>query len=405
MPLFLEEVTQLVLESGRLQAHADHYEVTGPLPALAVPTTLHDTLMARLDRLASSKAVAQLGAVIGRTFAYAVLEAVSPWDEPALQHGSRQLVEAELLYQQGVPLQAIYRFKHALIQETAYQSLLKSTRQQCHQQIAQVLETRFPETVAVQPELLAQHYTEAGHTEQAIAYWQRAGQQALQHSANAEAIRHFTRAIALLATLPDTPARAQQELDLQITLGAALTATKGLAAPDVEAAYQRACELCQQVGETPQLSPVLGGLARFYIGRGESQTARELGEQMLSLAQRVHDPAGLAHAHITLGNALLSLRPWDAARPHLEQGVAFYSTKQHRSQGFFTETHQGVIGLRYLDRLGISILWRCSRAWGARARGGRERAGGPAEDGVDGVGGRWSHRARTAHPIRRRDAA
>ena len=252
----------------------------------------------------------------------------------------------------GLPPQATYLFKHALIQEAAYQSLLRSTRQQYHQRIAQVFEERFPETVATQPELLAHHYTEAGLAEQAVGYWYTAGQRAHERSAHGEAIGHLRKGLELLTTLPDTPEHRQQELDLQITLGAALMA-KGFAAPDTGAAYQRARELCQQVGETPQLFPVLGGLARFYIVRGESQTARELGEQMLSLAQRVHDPAGLAHAHITLGNALFSLREWDAARTHLEQGVAFYNAQQHRSQGFLTETHQGVFGLSCLAQ----VLW------------------------------------------------
>src|SRR5262249_20050830 len=179
------------------------------------------------------------------------------------------------------------------------------------------------------------------------------GQHAHERSAHVEAIGHLRKGLALLTTLPDTLAHRQQELDMQITLGAALTATKGLAAPDVEAAYQRARAQCQQVGETPRRFPVLGGLVRFYIGRGELQTARELGEQMLSLAQRVHDPAGLANAHIALGLALLPLREWDAARPHLEQGVAFYNAWQHRSQGFLTETHQGVMGLGRL----ANVLW------------------------------------------------
>ena len=164
--------------------------------------------MARLDRLATVKAVAQLGATIGRQFAYELLQAVSPLDDATLQQGLRQLVEAELLYQRGVPPQATYLFKHALIQDAAYQSLLKSTRQQYHQQIAQVLAERFPDTVETQPELLAHHYTEAGLGEQAIPYWQRAGQRATQRSANVEAISHLTKGLELLKTLPDTPERA-----------------------------------------------------------------------------------------------------------------------------------------------------------------------------------------------------
>src|SRR5262249_3460652 len=161
-PLFVEELTKMVLEAGWLRAADDHYELAGPLPSLAIPSSLQDSLMARLDRLAPIREFAQLGAILGREFSYELLHAVSPWDEGTLQQGLRQLVEAELLYQRGLLPQATYLFKHALIQDAAYQSLLKSRRQQYHRQIAQVLEARFPETVAAQPELVAQHYTEAG---------------------------------------------------------------------------------------------------------------------------------------------------------------------------------------------------------------------------------------------------
>ena len=211
----------MVLESGMLQEREGRYELTGPLPPLAIPTTLHDSLMARLDRLATVKALAQLGATLGREFSSELLQAVAPWDEETLHQGLQQLVAAEFLYQQGLPPQATYRFKHALIQEAAYQSLLRHTRRQYHQQIAQVLEAQFPETVAEQPELLAQHYTAAGLAGQAVVYWQRAGQQALQRSANLEAIQHLTTGLALLATLPETPVRVQQELHLHIALGPA----------------------------------------------------------------------------------------------------------------------------------------------------------------------------------------
>ena len=227
VPLFVEELTKMVLESGLLQEREERYELTGPLPPLAIPATLHDSLMARLDRLAAVKGLAQLGATLGREFSYALLQAVSPWDEETLQRGLQQLVEAEFLYQRGLPPQATYLFKHALIQDAAYQSLLRSTRQQYHQRIAQVLEARFPEICETQPELLAHHYTEAGLLAQAIPYWQRAGQRAIERSANLEAIAHLTQGLEVLATLPDTPERAQQELDLQTTLGPALMATKG----------------------------------------------------------------------------------------------------------------------------------------------------------------------------------
>src|SRR5712691_4770377 len=285
VPLFVEELTKMVLESGLLQERDDRYTLTGPLPPLAIPTTLHDSLMARLDRLATVKALAQLGATLGREFAYALLQAVSPWDEETLGRGLRQLVAAEFLYQRGVPPQATYTFKHALIQETAYQSLLRSTRQQYHQRIAQALEAQFPETVATQPELVAQHYTAAGCAEQAILYWQRAGQQASDRSSNVEAVSHLTTGIELLQSLPETPEHTQQALSLHIALGAALQMAKGMAAPEVEHAYTQAYTLCQQVGETPELVPVLLGLWRIYNTRLQLHTAREIGETLLRLAQ------------------------------------------------------------------------------------------------------------------------
>src|SRR5437870_3922532 len=209
VPLFVEELTKMVLESGLLQEGAERYELTAPLPPLAIPATLHDSLMARLDRLGAVKAMAQLGATLGREFSYELLQAVSPWDEGTLQRGLHQLVAAEFLYQQGLPPQATYLFKHALIQEAAYQALLRSTRQQYHQRIAQTLEAQFPETCETQPELLAQHYTEAGLPAQALGYWQRAGQRALQRSAHVEAVSHVTKGLEVLTTLPDTPARTQ----------------------------------------------------------------------------------------------------------------------------------------------------------------------------------------------------
>jgi TOMM system kinase/cyclase fusion protein len=329
VPLFVEELTKMVLESGLLQAREERYALTRPLPPLAIPATLHDSLMARLDRLATVKALAQLGATLGREFAYELLQAVSLWDEDALRRGLHQLVEAEFLYQQGLPPQATYRFKHALIQEAAYQSLLRSTRQQHHQRIAQVLEARFPELCETQPELLAHHYTAAGLVARAIPYWQRAGQRMLAQSAYVEAIRHLTQGLELLQALPDTPERAQQELALQMTLGPALMALKGWSAPEVEHAYARAQALCQQVGHTPQLLHVLVGLSMFYMVRGEVQTAQRLAEQCATLAQSLQDPAFLLLAQATLGMSLFYLGAFTPARESLEHAIALYDPSQH----------------------------------------------------------------------------
>ena len=276
VPLFVEELTKMVLESGLLQEREERYALLGPLPPLAIPATLHDSLMARLDRLATVKGLAQLVATLGREFSYALLQAVSPWDEGTVQRGLQQLVEAEFLYQRGLPPQATYLFKHALIQEAAYQSLLRSTRQQYHQRIAQVLEARFPEVVETQPELLAHHYTEAGLTDRAVDYWLRAGQRASERSANQEAISQLTTGLALLRSLPPTPARTQQELLLQTTLGPALMAVKGQAAPEVEHAYARARELCQQLGETPSL-PRAARARAVLCGAGGTPNSTRVG--------------------------------------------------------------------------------------------------------------------------------
>jgi TOMM system kinase/cyclase fusion protein len=326
VPLFVEELTKSVVES------------VGAMPAsslqLAIPATLHDSLMARLDRLGAAKEIAQVGATIGREFDYALLQAVSSLNEEALQQGLKQLVTAELVYQRGLVPQATYLFKHALIQDTAYQSLLKSKRQQYHQQIAQVLKERFPEIVETQAELLAHHYTEAGLIAQAIPYWHQAGQRAVQRSAHVEAISHLTKGLELLKTLPDTSKRAPQELMLQLTLGVPLQATRGWAVPEVKRAYARARELCQQIGETPQLFPVLWGLAAVSIIQAEHKTGRELAEQCLTLAQSIQDTDFLLEAHTGLGLSLFHLGELVSAREHIEQVIALYDHKKHRYLAF-----------------------------------------------------------------------
>jgi predicted ATPase len=353
VPLFVEELVKMILESGLVREEENHYVLTGPLPPLAIPSTLHDSLMARLDRLATVKEVAQLGATLGRTFTYELLQAVSPLDETTLQQGLRQLIEAELVYQRGAPPHATYMFKHALIQEAAYQSLLRSTRQQYHQRIAQVLVARFPEICETQPELVAQHYTEAGCTEQAVVYWQRAGQQASDRSAYVEAISHLTTGIDLLTTLPETPEHTQQALTLHIALGVALLMTKGPGAPEVEHAYTQAYALCQQMGETPELVPVLLGLWRFYLARPQLHTTREIGETLLRLAERAHDPVFAVIAHYTLGATWMWLGALPAARQHLEAGIALYTPDQRRARVFRIGQDPGVA----CRVLAAQILW------------------------------------------------
>ena len=354
VPLFVEELTKTVLESGLVQEVNGHYELTGPLPPLAIPSTLQDSLMARLDRLATVREIAQLGAILGREFSYTLIQAVSPLDEEALQQGLKQLVEAELVYQRGLLPQAIYLFKHALIQDTAYQSLLKSTRQHLHQQVAQVLEEQFAETTKTQPELVAHHYTEAGLGAQAIPYWQRAGERALQRSASAEAINHLTTGLELAETLPDTMERAQQELALLIAVGAPLQATKGWAAAEIQNVYTRARELCRQIGESPQVFPMMWGLWVSHYIRAELQTAKELGEQLIRLAQSAEDPVLLLEAHHAQWSVLLNLGELTQAREHYEQGFALYDPEQHRALAFLYGGHDaGCCALSF----GSTVLW------------------------------------------------
>jgi class 3 adenylate cyclase/tetratricopeptide (TPR) repeat protein len=348
VPLFVEELTKTVLESVGSKGSLGRSAIL-----LGIPATLQDALMARLDRLAPVKEIAQLGAILGREFSYELLHTVSPLDEGSLQQGLRQLVEVELLYQRGLPPHATYLFKHALIQDTAYQSLLKSKRQQYHQQIAQVLEEQFPDTKETQPELVAHHYTEAGLAEQAIPYWQKAGQRASQRSAHGEAISHLTTGLELLKTLPDTPERAQQELRLHISLGGPMTAIKGWAAPETGAVYARAREICRQVGETPQIFPVLWGLCAFYSVRAEYQTALELAKQLLSLAESVQDSALLLEAHYAVGQALNLMGEFSSSREHLEQVIELYEARQHRSLAFVHGMDPGVMG----RSVAASVLW------------------------------------------------
>jgi predicted ATPase len=345
VPLFVEEMTKAILESGQLKALDDHYALTESLRTLTIPATLQDSLMARLDRLVTAKAVAQYAAVIGRQFPYSLLQAVSQLDEAMLRHELDRLVEAEIVYQRGVPPQATYLFKHALIQDAAYESLLKSTRQHYHQRIAQVLEEQFTVTVDQQPELIAHHYTEAGLTEQAVHYWHHAGQSASERSAHVEATTHLRQGLTLLATLPETSERTRHEVDLLIALGASLSATKGSAAPEVGEIYTRARQLCQALEDPHQLFPVLRGLVHHHNVRAEYQTAHALGEQLLTIAQHAQEPAMLVAAHRALGTTLFWLGAVASAHMHVVQGIALYDPQQYRATMFRYGEDSGVVCL------------------------------------------------------------
>jgi len=248
VPLFIEELTKSVVESGLLRGEADRWVLDRALPPFAIPTTLHASLLARLDRLGSVRHVAQIGGAIGRQFPYALLHTVSRLSEDELQATLARLVASELVSQRGTPPDAVYTFKHALVQDAAHGTLLRDARRQLHAQIAEALKADFPELLDSQPELLAQHYAEAGLIEKSVACWSKAGQRSVARSAMAEATAHFQKGLDQLALLPDTPERQRQELEFRVSLGAVLQAVKGLAAPETGDAWARARNLWDQLG-------------------------------------------------------------------------------------------------------------------------------------------------------------
>ena len=352
VPLYVEEMTKNLLESGLLTEKDGQFETAGPLPQLAIPTTLQDSFASRLDRLAPVRELAQIGAVLGREFSYELIQAVAKLDEATLQEGLRQLGEAEILYQRGVPPQATYTFKHALLQDASYESLLKSKRQQLHTQTAQVLEQQFQETIEAHPELIAHHYTEATLIEQAISYWQKAGERAAQQFAHAEAISHLRTGLNLLQMMPDNTERMQTELAFQIFLGTSLITTKGYGVPEIETAYSRAWTICQQLGDIPQLQPVLHGLKTFYEFRGKLQTAREIDTQILQLAEGSQNPAFISIAHGGVGQTLFYLGELALAKENFEQSMSLYHPHM-RSDISFLWIEPEVVNLSFL----AWILW------------------------------------------------
>jgi predicted ATPase/class 3 adenylate cyclase len=330
VPLFVEELTKSVLESGLLQEADDRYELSGPLPPLAIPSTLHDSLLARLDRLAPVKEVAQIGAAIGREFSHALLAAVADRPDADLRTALDQLVSSELVFRRGVPPDATYSFKHALVQDAAYGTLLKSRRQHLHARIAVVLEEQFPETARSQPELLAHHCTHAGLVEKAIDYWHKAGQLAIGRSAMKEAIAQLISGLDLVPCLAGGRVRARRELDLQLTLAGALLVAKGWAAPEAGSAYARARELCRKVGEIPQLITALTGLRNFHGNCARVNEALEFAKELLDLGTRHSDSEAKYHGHHGVGLKLLFRGEFEAGRIHLEEAMLLYDPAKHR---------------------------------------------------------------------------
>ncbi len=331
-PFFLEESVRTMVETQVLVGEQGAYCLAQELPTIQVPATVQAILAARIDRLPQDeKRLLQTAAVIGTEVPLPLLQAISEVPEEVLYRGMTHLQAAEFLYETSLFPDRVYTFKHALTQNVAYQSLLTSTRQQYHQRIALVLEEQFAVVTENQPELLAYHFTEAGLNEQAVSYWHKAGQRAVQRSANVEAISHLRKGLEVLQTLPDTPKRTEHELEVLIALGAPLMVIHGYGSPEAEHVYAQARMLCQKVENSPHLFPALWGYNRVCLLRAEFQVARELGEQLLGLAERVQDPARLLEAHFALGAPLLWLGELEASLFHMEKARSLYDPQQHRS--------------------------------------------------------------------------
>jgi class 3 adenylate cyclase/predicted ATPase len=348
VPLFVEELTKTVLESGLLTDAGDRYELSSSRPPLAIPATLHDSLMARLDRLAPVKEVAQTGAVIGREFSHELIAAISSLSNADLSTALDQLVAAELIFRRGTPPAATYSFKHTLVQDAAYLSLLKSKRQQLHARLGRRLEEGFSETVASGPEVLAHHYGAAGDIEKAFQYSFVAGRRAAERFANLEAIQHLVKARDHLASLPDTSERFQRELEVLMNLGPAFTATKGFAAKEVGQTYERVRALCKTAGDADKSRAALQALRVFYMVRGDLAAASKLGKELLALGECDGSPGHRFEGHLALGIVEVCRGCFGTARRHLEQALTL-----HEPSRFDALAHQplglpGVICLGHL---------------------------------------------------------
>ena len=354
-PFFMEEVVQTLAEEGVLIGARGGYRLETTPTELHISPTVQGVLAARIDRLsAEEKELLQQLSVIGRQFPLSLIKQVISQPEEEMYRLLSSLQAKEYLYEQPAFPEVEYLFKHALTQEVAYGTVLHERRSALHEQTGQAIEGLYRTRVGDHYSELAHHYSRSGNAEKAVEYLGLASHQALERSANDEAIGYFSTAIEVLQTLPDSPERNQHELALQVALGVPLTATRSWAAAEVGNVYKRARELCEQVGETPQLFPVLWGLWAFYTVRAEHRRAHELGEQLLRLAQSRQDSALLLEAHLALGIALSRLGKPAPARAHIEQGIALYDSQQHRSLAFvYGSFDPGVASLCYAAK----VLW------------------------------------------------
>jgi predicted ATPase len=324
----------MIQESGKLRPQRGGLDVSASLLGSEIPATLQDLLMARLDRLAGNIEVVQLAATIGREFNHELILEVSPLPGAELYRELDTLVEAGILFRQGRPPRVQYTFKHALLQEAAYQSMVKKKRQQFHQRIALVLQQEEGEAGASRPELLAHHFTEAGMVAEALHYWHLAGDSALERCAYNEAISHLTRGLELVHGLPETPERYQHEIKMHVSLGVSLQSLKGYSSPEVEASYARAYALCNQMGLETHLFPVLSGLFRYFLLQAKYSEAQRMGEQLVVLAEKNRSPSLTAHAHRALGAPLVYQGHHARALLHLHEVMAIAETPEVRAESY-----------------------------------------------------------------------
>jgi predicted ATPase/class 3 adenylate cyclase len=326
VPLFMEELTKAVVESGALTEVGNRYTRAGTSPPLVIPTTLHASLLARLDRLAPAREVAQIGAALGRQFSHELISAVAPIHDQQLDHALDQLVAAELIFRRGTPPDAEYTFKHALVQDAAYSTLLKSRRQQIHARIATALEEKFPDMVAAQPAALAHHFSQAGLLENAADYWLKAGRQAMQGWAMTEAVAQFRHGLDLVSELADHEDRLRRELDLQIAQGQALIVTKGYGAPEPGEAYARARWLCRELNDPAQLGSVLWGQWIFCQVRGELQQAEYHSEEMRRFGHARNDLMWQCFGAAYSGHTASYLGKFAEARAYAETALSLWDS-------------------------------------------------------------------------------
>jgi hypothetical protein len=328
VPLFIEELTKTVLESQMMQQRDGNYVLERPLPSLGIPTTLHASLMARLDRLAPVREVAQIGAVAGRDFHYELLSAVAGLPKDRLEDALDQLVQAELIFRRGEIPHAVYAFKHALVRDAAYAGLLKTRRGHLHAAIASALEQKFPEVAQSQPETLAHHLTEAGLIDKAIGYWLQAGKNAALRSANIEAMAHAQHGIEVIGRLPAGEDKDRAELDLQLVLGTCLIATHGPAAGKAVATFTRARELCERLGEPPEYLQVMFWLATASVVRGELPQALEAIAGLPSAAEARGNQPALLNGIRGQAMILMFMGRIADARDTLERALEVFGASQ-----------------------------------------------------------------------------